>query len=60
MGTSPKMQELRSELPPDLHSSFLDWVHENYMPSQQQEMLEDFTDTGEYPDEFLQQWRNMK
>ena len=62
MGTSPKLNEIRSRgnLPPDLHSSFLDWVKERYMPKQQQDMLNDFTDTGEYPEEFLQEWRKMK
>ena len=49
----------RGNLPPDLHSSFLGWVKENYMPKQQQEMKDIFTDTGEYPEEFLNWWRTL-
>jgi len=57
--TSPKMHEIRNRKPPDLHSSFLDWVQDTYAPSEQATVIDNFIQNGTYPSEFLFWWRSL-
>jgi len=44
---------------PDVHASFRQWLSEKFTPSHQAEMWEDFLELGEYPEEFLDWWRDL-
>ena len=45
-------------MPPDLHSSFMEWVRENYQGADYQYVMDCFVQSGEYPEDFLDEWRN--